>query len=154
MKQSHHDYAAIEALLRGAPASYASQTPFKGGIAEFFERKLRRNAEISIVEWQYFRLHLPYCIKAAGCDPKGRQAWVFLNRDYRPLGIPREACWESIKPGPAFHLKCDPEAMPDMWAGQVGWFYSDGCESRRNYIKRLGLFLSHVEWLRHNAGRQ
>lgn len=71
------------------------------------------------------KIYLPYCVQRVEGD-----LWVVLNRDYKPLGVPKGE-WIDYRPH-ALPMKISEKQMAAIdCQGRPGpnefWLYDDGC---------------------------
>lgn len=94
-----------------------------------------------------FRLFMPYVFQRLP-HPKRKQVFMPLNRDYKPLGLPRSGHvdYAEMAPTHAVVFGRDPASFKDVWSNVRGdslWLYDDHPRSRLDYFQRLERLMAH-----------
>lgn len=101
--------------------------------------------------YYFFAKHMPYCAKKLGPDK-----WVFLNRDYKPLGyLGKEwvdyedyAVKVRLTSKDVAKLSIYPHrGMERDWTGSEGFLFYDGSTSPGKSGKNKAEYLQKIEFL-------
>jgi hypothetical protein len=94
----------------------------------------------------FFKVWMPYLLKRVEY-PGRKHAFLPLNRDYAPLGMPRGGGldYATMMPTHGVFFARDPALLKDVWwnpRGDMLWLYDDSTASRLTYFARLEKLMS------------
>lgn len=90
----------------------------------------------------FFKVWMPYLYQRVEV-PGRKHAFLPLNRDYKPLGVRRDAGfvdYEEMAARCAVWFPRDPATLEGVWwnaSGSSLWLYDDSVASRLTYFERL-----------------